>query len=159
MGSINYVDEDVGPTTKLLAIDPGASTGWAKFVRRELVACGRTDVEGFDALQDLTLDGAAVVIECPRVYPMGKVDPNDLIQLARKVGRLEALLPPWTEIVYPATWKGQLTKAQCHARWLPRLTPAEAGCLAAGLLGVPKSAQHDVRDAVCLGLWRLERKG
>lgn len=141
----------------LLAIDPGTSTGWAKFKFRRLIACGRTDVDGFEQLQDLVLDGAHVIVECPRAYPRGKVDPNDLIALGRKVGRLEALMPEWTEIVYPHTWKGTLSKEQCHARWIPRLSAPEVDVLGSTLLDIPRSAHHDVKDAVCLGLWRLDQ--
>lgn len=137
----------------LLAIDPGVSTGWASFFSGRLVKCGR----GAPPPEPDWVVYDAVLIECPRAYPRGKADPNDLIALARKVGRLEQLFPG-AEIVYPHTWKGSLTKDQCHVRWLLRLTDAETVVLNAGLRGVPASAHHDVRDAVCLGLWKLERK-
>jgi hypothetical protein len=144
-------------TVNVLAIDPGASTGWAWFFGGGLMSCGRIEPECFG---DLTVYASGsddvVIIECPRAYPRGKVDPNDLISLARKVGRLEQLFHG-AVIVYPATWKGSLTKAQCHRRYLGRLTPADHAALAAGLTGVPASAEHDVLDAVCLGLWRLAR--
>lgn len=137
----------------LLAIDPGASTGWALFVYDALVECGRGDPPRDGG----RLSYGTVVIECPRAYPHGKVDPNDLIALARKVGRFETLYPN-AEIVYPSTWKGSLTKQQCHARFLQRLDQTEWAALDAGLVGVPNSARHDVKDAVCLGLWKLGRK-
>jgi hypothetical protein len=152
MARVGLLAVDLG----LLAVDPGASTGWAWFSGEELISCGRIIDCDYGMLTTYNQRGDRCIIECPRTYPRGKADPNDLIALARKVGRLEALLPG-AEVVYPHTWKGSLSKEQCHGRWLPRLSPAETGCLQAGLLNVPRGAQHDVKDAVCLGLWRLER--
>ncbi len=156
MGTDCRYHEDRMAAVNLLAIDPGASTGWAWFRRGELISCGRVNPECYCDLTVYASDRAidTVLIECPRAYPRGKVDPNDLIRLARRVGQLEAIFPG-AEIVYPHTWKGTLSKVQCHARWLGKLSPAEVGALAGGLLGVPKSAQHDVQDAVCLGMWRI----
>jgi hypothetical protein len=151
-------------TLNVLAIDPGASIGWAWYPRGALAACGRVarEIDLVRALWDYDLrcvytqQGIATIIECPRVYPHGKVDPNDLIVLARRVGRLEANWPG-AETVFPREWKGTLTKAVCHARGLAVLDDSERAIVAQDLQGVPASARHDAMDAVCLGLWRLRR--
>lgn len=103
--------------------------------------------------------GGTLVWERPQIYRASKSkgDPNDLIALAA-IGngvaahfRRGATMAPT-----PAQWTGQVKKATRGSAWKSprgmrirsRLTPAE-------LALVPD--QHDVVDAVGLGLWALGR--
>jgi len=126
--------------TWITAIDPGARAGWALFFGRDLTACGPGDPD--------ELVGE-VVIECPRVYPHGKVDPNDLIVLARRVGRIEERAGRPCTLVFPRAWKGTVKKPIMTARILSRMTTAERGLL--------MKIDHNVIDAIGLGLWKVGR--
>lgn len=144
----------------LLAIDPGISTGWAIFSLTKLIDCGL----GED--WPLTCWGAVqfeAIIELPEVYNprFMKGDPNDLITLARRVGRYEERLilkgiP--VEVVLPKTWKGQLDKDVHHARGRRRLSDSEKIILDQAEVPIGSlKAKLDVRDAVNLGLWKSGR--
>jgi hypothetical protein len=139
---------------RLIAIDPGADMGWALYYRGALADCGLGD--GWlkqDAVDDL-------VIECPQVYPGSKkrVDPNDLIKLARGVGRVEEramLRGIRVHIVLPHAWKGSVPKDVFAGRIIGHMRPEEAAIL--GAIKVSNSKLHNVIDAVGLGLWKLGR--
>lgn len=62
------------------------------------------------------------------------------------------------QAVLPATWKGQVPKHIHHARVLKELSPAETVVLQKGFLGVRKDLQHNVLDAVALGLYGVGRR-
>lgn len=135
--------------------DPGNICGWAGFMNGALLECrsikwGRfapieTPWHGYSNDCDI-----ATVIEKPQVYNVArsKGDPNDLIDLAIKVGMLCAWYPNH-ELVLPREWKGQLPKDVCWNRALEVLTPSE--------LSVIKGSDHNMRDAIALGLWKLGR--
>jgi hypothetical protein len=129
---------------RLLALDPGNSTGWAFFVDGVLMACGAC--KGPSKL--FVPDVDHVVIENPQVYPRSKVNPNDLMTLARMVGRYEerfAHIP--TKLVAPREWKGTIVKTVMLKRIKAAMTPGELA-----LLG---NCPHDTVDAVGLGRWAL----
>lgn len=153
-----------------VAIDPGDDTGWSKWLDRRLVACGLTHPDAYPELPftiGLPTDGLDLVVENPEAYSGDrKVDPNKLITLGRKVGELigvyrayyHLLGKPFTwEIVLPKRWKGQVPKPIHHDRHLPTLDAAEQRVLLASLETVPNGMRHDVKDSVCLGLWRVKR--
>jgi RNase H-fold protein (predicted Holliday junction resolvase) len=98
-----------------------------------------------------------LVIELPQVYQGSKQtgDPNDLIDLAAIVGGICAIMQcgPETKIYKPREWKGQAPKEIIHERARKRLSTAE---LAAMVLPA-KSLQHNVLDAVAIGLVYLRR--
>lgn len=101
-----------------------------------------------------------LILEVPQVYvrARSKGDPNDLIQVAAVVGALTGkLMVPGADCVayLPAEWKGQTPKEITTAR-------AQAALQADELSEVKlpaKSLQHNVWDAVALGLYHLKRKG
>lgn len=124
------------------AIDPGEHAGWAMFSDRDLVACGPGTPDVFVG---------EVVIECPFIYPRGEADPNDLIILARRVGRLEERAGKPCVLVFPRTWKGTIKKAIMTARIRKKLTDTERTLLT--------KDDHNVIDAIGLGLWRVGRLG
>lgn len=138
----------------ILAIDPGATQGWAFFVDNRLIMCGvRKEEHAFVPSLFIT---PIIVIERPQVYTSRPVDSNDLITLAILVGRLSAqyeALGLTVEHVLPHAWKGNLDKDMCWRRTKAKLSAAEV------LLteGFAKSYAHNVHDAIGIGLWRLGR--
>ncbi len=129
----------------LLAIDPGAHPGFAVFDRgQSLVACS-TDTALIDKYSyDI------VVCERPMIYPRSHARPNDIVTLAISAGRYVALAKGKTEFWYqPRQWKGQVDKKIMQQRILRLLWPEE--------LKLVKDANHDVFDAVGIGLFHLKR--
>lgn len=157
-----------GHVTTLLAIDPGATSGWARFHGEVLDDAGKFDfvaVEGIDFSlpQSNLYCGGQLVIEIPRVYPRsGKGDPNDIIELAMKAGEIRGYyrhLGMKVREVYPRTWKGTVPKDVHGARVLAALTDIERSLLEK--VKVTKTNangyNHNELDAVGLGLWHLKR--
>lgn len=156
----------------LIAFDSGENTGWAHFQDRVLIKCGITHPAMYpeDIVTRIGLPEKppTVVIECPQVYrqSLQKGDPNDLIKLATKVGEIGMAY----RMVYylrgvdfhyekplPRDWKGQVPKSIHHNRELKKLSEEERRAMVQDLKRVPMGAWGDVKDAVCLGLWRLGR--
>lgn len=100
-----------------------------------------------------------VRIEFPRIYPAAsqKGDQNDLMQLARVCGRLEAWAQDaghTVEFVEPRQWKGTLDPDVMTQRIIGRVTEDERRRVQ---LPSAKSLQHNVWDAVGIGLHALGR--
>jgi len=124
----------------LLAIDPGAHTGWAVFSKLQLLACGLGDPPVEHVRQ--------VVIELPQVYPSHPVPPNDLVTLAFLVGRYAGRAVGEVSTVFPHEWKGNLPKEVCAARVRSKLSPEERSVVDA--CNVPAKQKHNVMDAIGL---------
>src|SRR3972149_4885609 len=142
------------------AIDPGVhATGVAHFDFGYLHAVrlvpGKTLEEMLRAFFLLPMS-AEMIIERPTGYGKGKSDPDDLIRGALVAGA--ASMCCWEEgelrFVEPRTWKGQVPKEIHHRRVVAALSAAELARIAEIQ---PKSLQHNVLDAVGLGLWHLGR--
>jgi hypothetical protein len=149
-------------SARLLAIDPGACTGWAVYAVGELVACGVTGIDAVDcpAVRALvSMPGIGeLVIERPQVYrpKESKGDPNDLIKVAIEVGRwVERASLSGARVLQtlPNEWKGQVPKDVHHRRALAILSDDER----AAIPSLPRTYAHNALDAVALGLWRLGR--
>lgn len=149
----------------LLSVDPGTRcTGWALW-GKHLEQCGlvRTKEEELGArgyaLAGLLPSGDFhVVVELPRVFPyQRKMRPNDLIDLAF-IGGMCAFRGASASMVHPVIWKGQEKKEVNHKRVLNTLTAGELAVVKKGIVGVPKTLQHNVLDAVGIGLWYRTRK-
>lgn len=103
----------------------------------------------------------ATVIELPQQYAVTKGtkgDPNDLIDLAALCGTIAgALQINGSRVAYvrPREWKGQTPKDCTEERARARLQPSE---LARVQLPKAESLQHNVWDAVGIGLWATGRK-
>jgi hypothetical protein len=153
-----------------IAIDPGDDTGWSKWIDRRLVACGLCQPFEYTELpfvigMPLTLPD--LVIEEPADYGRNrKTDPNKLLVLQRKVGILFGVFAAYyhllgyrldPQLVKPYGWKGQLPKEICHDRELPKLDSGEQMILQEAFKTITKSKQHNTKDAVCFGLWRVKR--
>lgn len=143
----------------VLAIDPGACTGWALF---QCFAPGwRMIGAGVASPEENTFPVSArladlVVIECPeRNY--GRMREKDLVTLARVVGRYEERFrSSRIELVAPRSWKGTIDGDIMTARIEAAMTPAEVA-----ILDTPKrlakSYRHNAIDAVGLGKWALRQ--
>lgn len=153
----------------VMAIDPGGTTGWALFQRGELVACG---YESFDkiAVRDWVwlckkAVGGVCVVEFPQAYPgpKSKQDPNDILRTAYRCGELAnsfRRLGFEVEEVYPNGWKGTADKKLTLERVLDRLSEGEKSLLeqAKPAKSRSKSFDHNMIDAVGIGLWRVYRR-
>lgn len=143
----------------LLAFDPGVRRVWfAHFRAGVLSSCGWKEVSDDRAFAGFPAP-SLVLVEMPRVYPVSrqKGDPNDLLALARVVGRLqENFLAHAAEVrlVEPRTWKGTLAKEAMTQRIRGRLYPEELAVVASARAG---RLEHNVVDAVGLGLHALGR--
>lgn len=145
MGAVNHV----------LAFDPGRITGWARFKSRKLSEAG---FESFEKLCTAfpPLTGESVIIEMPRWYPHERrIDVNDLLDLCRMVGRIEQRYWGEAQTVYPRTWKGSVPKDVHNKRVLAALTDEERALLPRRPRA--KDFDHNLVDAVGLGLWKLGR--
>lgn len=149
----------MGPSS-VIAIDPGQISGWATFHRGELYAAGvMTEAEIVGRPPVAQWAPVQVVIEVPRIYPLGrgKGDPNDLISLALLVGELRGFyrrsgLP--VELVEPRRWKGTTPKKIHNRRVKDALAPEERAILPT----LPEYKAHNMIDAVGLGLWWLKKE-
>lgn len=144
--------------TGLLAIDPGRTTGWASFRGGALVVAG-TSTGASAGLVSLPGVGAwGVLIEMPRWYPHDHKDVNDLLDLSVRVGELKHHyegLGHSVELVWPRTWKGNAPKEITNRRTVEALTLEEVALLPRRPRA--KTHDHNLLDAVGLGLWKLGR--
>ncbi len=154
----------------IVAIDPGDDTGWSRYDNRRLTSCGLVHPEQYPELPfivGLLLEPFDLVIELPKDYSGNRqVDPNKLISLGRKVGIITGVFQAYyylqdiqikPALFWPHEWKGQIPKNIHHDREIPKLDPEEKTVLQKTLALVPAGKRHDVKDAVCLGLWRAKR--
>jgi len=148
-----------GRMTSVLAFDPGKTTGWARFFSTgKLRDAGAI---GFQLLREkMAMEGyfgslEVAVIEVPRWYPREhKIDVNDLIDLAVMVGEIRAHFED-VELVFPRTWKGTVPKAIHNRRVLAALIDEERALLPRRPRA--KDYDHNMVDAVGIGLWKLGR--
>ncbi len=143
--------------TYLLAIDPGNTTGVAFFRNGELLSAYASPFERFITNPVFAEN---VVIEVPKWRPHSHEEVDDLIGLARKVGRIEDCFSrngARVTCVWPHQWKGSVPKVVHNERVLKVLKPGE-------LLILPRRSKRakfpydrNMVDAVGIGLWKLGR--
>ncbi len=143
---------------RCLAIDPGASTGWALYegAPLRLTACGVCVPPG---LQWGAID--RVLVEHPVKYPHDNVNPNSLIKLAVRLGRVIGPLEfAGSRIDYrePAEWKGQEPKPVSHGRSWVKLSPAEQAIVLRCGKGIGAKPLLDMLDAVALGQYAIAKR-
>lgn len=158
----------VGVVTVDLGVRYLAAAAWrpraaAGGVVWSLVAAGRLDrteirhdhLAAERLAQDLAtwayrLDGAGaeLVIEVPTSYPD---QPATERTLERMRATARTVTAPWRTVrrVEPRAWKANVPKEVHHARALAALTDTERRWWS--------ETDHDVRDAIALGLWATER--
>lgn len=153
-----------------IAIDPGEDTGWSKWDDGSLVGAGLCQPFEYPELPfviGLPEEPPDLIIENPEDYGSSRItDPNKLITLGRKVGELGGIYRAYYHLkgrqfvyvtVWPKKWKGQVPKEIHHDRHLPKLRQEEKSVLSAAFAQITNSKRHNVKDAICLGLWRLKR--
>ena len=145
--------------SRVIAIDPGVEQSALALFEDNLLK------ESFyfptRKLTAYTLVGMA--IELPQVYAGAKAQgtPESLLQLARAVGFLEHQAESQgaeVKVYRPSEWKGQLPKDVHHNRlgdYLRLFGTAEEKKVWKGIS--KKKGDHDLRDAVGLGLFHLGR--
>lgn len=162
----------VGAMIDTLSIDPGRhAVGWAWWVDGVLLICGLATspktlglgsaaLHLADAIPAPTAPPASPVVYVERMqFSMsrkGRV--KDLLDLAFIGGVVAASVGP--SAVHPVTalqWKGAVPKDIQRKRDSARLTPDEMRVLQWGLESMPKGLQHNVWDAVGIGLYGLGR--
>lgn len=142
----------------LITFDPGNNTGWAIFEDDSLIDAGFLPF-GSVRREITVYTGDRVLIEAPRHYPhREKGDVNDLLDLSVRAGELKAWAESKTakvELVWPRTWKGTVPKEIHNQRVLRALRPVEIRLLPK----TPRSKKydHNMVDAVGMGLWKLKR--
>ena len=150
---------------RLTAIDPGAASGFAQFAEHKLFAASTFSGEEFPEIWHRGY-AQTLVLEVPRIYPgNSKGDPNDIVKLAMRAGEIRGYYAraaaPFVFEVFPRTWKGNVPKEIHHGRVLAALDEQERGVLAPHARRVtktnPHGLDHNMLDAVGLGLWFLKR--
>lgn len=139
----------------VISIDPGNDTGWAFSKNGIITACGLTTPGNLIPVRD-----ASLIIECPQIYPHDrKIDPNDLIKLAIKVGRAQEFYENLGCRVYqtfPREWKGQVDKEVMWNRAQRELFINEKIIIEQAMSKIPGGKQHNTQDAVELNLWFIK---
>jgi hypothetical protein len=142
----------------LITIDPGRITGWSIWnASGVLLAAGTASLDELFKPGRLPapVAGTLVLIEMPRAYGgRTKGDPDDLLDLAMIVGEIKRHYQAagcTVELVWPRTWKGTVPKPIHNARVLNALNDQELRLL-------PRIRNHNMVDAVGLGLWKLRRR-
>jgi len=151
---------------KLLFVDPGKRClGWARFSEEGLLECdlATTQLDDLghgaqDMARQLPWSMDRVIAELPRIYPHDRrIRLNDLVDLAAVAG-VCAMAGP-LEFVHPASWKGQTPKDICHLRARRELSLPELAVLDKSLARIAERLQHNVLDAVGIGLNICKREG
>ena len=114
-----------------------------------------------------------VLVESQKIYPIGKkqkkggIPDNDVVILARRAGELAGayrMAGAEREYVLPRDWKGTIPKPKngeqyiIEKRALAVLDERETQLIYSTKSARAKSLDHNLIDAVGIGLWRLGRK-
>jgi len=150
---------------RVTCIDPGKVAGWAQYTGKKLTACGIFSDWKYPQVWHRGFD-QYLVLEVPRIYPYrSKGNPNDIVDLAITAGEIRGhFRAAGCHIieVWPATWKGQVPKEIHHARVLKQLADDELRLLDVEARKFsktnPNGYDHNMLDAVALGLWLLRRE-
>lgn len=151
----------------VVGIDPGKRTnGYAIFKEGVLTVCGLAKPEEIAkdilSLFPLADEEITVVTERMQVYkfsPVRNADLTDLLLMSGYMaGRVHASYPLLTWLKpEPREWKGNTPKKIHHRRVMKKLSLQEQAAASVALENVPESLQHNVWDAIGLGLWGMKR--
>lgn len=143
----------------LLAIDPGADSGWAIFFGGMLIACGL----GHEPSPAPPTGFPQVIIEHPVIYPGGRTrDPNSIVKLAVDAGEWAGRYRSKganIRFVLPRDWKGTIDDEVCNRRALERLDDGEKQAYedAVRAQRIPSKKRHNVLNAIGIGLFAIGR--
>jgi hypothetical protein len=145
-------------------IDTGRASAWGWHQNGELIACGLMILRDDRPVGLPPMIGALAFVEYPQDYPghQRKVDPNDLIKLGSRAGRVqEHLLIQGNEVrlVKPHVWKGGVPKNIHHERIRASLTAKELAVVHAYTAPVAEGLKHNIWDAIGLTLWGARQIG
>jgi len=141
------------PPRTLVSVDPGARLVYfAVFKDGRLVRVGQAENPG-----DVDLPyGGEWVFETPRRYKNRSNTHRDLARLEarndRFIWRVKDAGGSY-EKAYPSVWKGNVPKGIHHRRAAKKLTSKELELLPP----LEEGYDHNLWDAVALGLWKLGR--
>lgn len=147
--------------TSLLAIDPGARTGWALFIELagvfRLSACGvasPTEPPTWPGMKKID----QVVIENPVIYPNQKARPKDILTLARIVGRYQERFDASPiELVEPREWKGSIDGDVMIHRIEGAFDAGDKRIVDTYLSKMSTTNRGNAIDAIGLGKWALRQ--
>lgn len=158
----------------LVAIDPGvkkcaiAVFGEGCLTNAFYVTTKQTHVaEGANEMVNQMLERVdnfdlRIVIERPQIYAGSKAkgNPNDLLDLSFVAGTFNAVMDRASAAYLPAQWKGQVPK-EIHHKRLSEYFEAHGTVDEMGVwTNINKlKKDHDLRDAVGLGLFHLDIVG
>jgi hypothetical protein len=141
----------------VLAVDPGRTTGWALYRDALLIEFGK--VPGARARLGALPVADRVVIERP-VIRRNHPRPDDILKLALLAGEIAGHFDgDYVQFVTPEGWKGQLPKDVCWTRARGKLNRDELALLLPAVQRREKKLDHNIADAIALGLWALGRFG
>lgn len=142
---------------RLIAIDPGAHTGWAVFHDSTLVDCGLCELAKGERPPVGNIPYDLLYWEHPTIYPgcpAGKA--RDILTLLDRARDIADYIKAVKKVsVLPRDWKGTIPKITQNRRDVNRLSPAERAVLLATRC-IP-SLLNNVIDAVGIGLWAVGR--
>lgn len=145
----------------LVCFDVGRRmSGFAQFINAGLVRAGHASFdELIERFGPIDQPGTRVLVEFPNKEKHRKEIPlDDLLQLARRCGRLEEHYVSRgyaVDLVRPTDWKGSVPKQVMCDRTLSRLVRDERALLPLRVRA--KNHDHNMLDAVGIGLWKLGR--
>ena len=144
----------------LLSVDPGTkAVGWALWKGETLARCDVSRGEKWwltlASLPEVRPD--VLYIEDQQIYSTSKINAHSLLAVARVTGAIiYHYKAPSTVLVLPRVWKGQVPKKICSERTLNRLNEAEMQ--AVNSYKQARYLEHNMVDAIGIGLWALGRK-
>jgi hypothetical protein len=143
----------------VVGFDPGLCTGVALFGQTTAKWTAGILQGQEDFYWQLIRSANLVVVEKPKIYPVSKARPNDIITLAVRAGELGGRaqgLGRAVRYVEPHEWKRTLPKHICHARIMALLTEAEKSQMH-GVFALPDTKKHNAMDAIGIALWAVGR--
>jgi len=144
----------------LLTIDPGTKAmGWALWEHSQMVDCGLARGKSWTeaVMQMPKISVSNLAIEDQQIYRTSQIDAHALLAVARVVGAVIAYYSFCPHrLVKPSKWKGQLPKNICGARTLSKLSSEEKALI--GKAGCPRYLEHNLLDAIGIGLWATGRR-
>ena len=153
-----------GNQIPLLTVDPGEHTGWALFDPSKLVACGVSSplLENLHWCSGVPGRVDAILFEVPVVYPHSKARPEDVATLSLRAGvavgiAISKYPHALVGSVEPRKWKGTINGDVMGRRILDRLSGDDRRAYEEGIKPIAEGLQHNVLDAVGIGLFAQGR--
>jgi hypothetical protein len=147
----------------ITTFDSGEFTGWAQGRNGRLLAAGLVHVFPHKPMGQLPMaQGGIVTIEKPVHRRNGRtVDPNKMITLGIKVGRLVEtylVLGNEVDVIVPSDWKGGTPKEIQNKRDQGAMTPEEMTIVGPVINAVAESYRNNVWDAIGIFFWTARRQ-